>query len=96
MPSISITRAHELSHKKAREAAEKVARDLKKRFELDYAWDGDEVTFERPGVTGHMHVGKDRVALDVKLGMLLGFLKPVIEREIHAQLDTLFAAPRRK
>jgi len=61
MPSISITRTHELSHRKAREAAEKVARDLKKRFELDYALDGDEVTFERPGVTGLSHGVSARV-----------------------------------
>jgi len=96
MPTISITREHALTHNKAREAAEKVARDLKKRFELDYAWDGDDVTFKRPGVTGRMHVGKDRVALDVKLDMLLTLLAPVIEREIHAQLDKLFASTSRK
>ena len=96
MPSISISRTHALPHKKARDAAERIARDLKKRFELDYAWEGDDVNFERPGVSGRMHVGKDSVALDVKLGFLLTPLKPVIEREIHAQLDKLFAAPRRK
>jgi len=96
MPSISISRAHDLPHKKARDAAERIARDLKQRFELDYGWDGDDVTFERPGVTGRMHVGKDRVTLDVKLGFLLTPIKPAIEREIHAQLYKLFAAPRRK
>jgi putative polyhydroxyalkanoate system protein len=96
MPSISIVRTHALSHKKARDAAERIARDLEKRFELAYRWDGDEVAFERPGVTGRMHVGKDRLTLDVKLGFLLTPIKPAIEREIHAQLDKLFAAPARK
>lgn len=96
MPSISIARTHTLPHKKARDAAEKIAHDLKKRFDLDYAWEGDDVSFERPGVTGRMHVGKDRVALDVQLGFLLTPLKPAIEREIHAQLDRLFAAKPRK
>ena len=94
MPSISIARAHALPHKQARDAAERIARDLQERFQLDYAWDGDDVNFERPGVTGRMHVGKDRVALDVKLGFLLTPIKPAIEREIHAQLDKLFAAPQ--
>ena len=96
MPSISISRAHALSHKKARDAAERIARDLKDRFDLAYAWDGDAVKFERPGVSGRMHVGKDRVALDVQLGFLLTPLKPAIEREIHAQLDKLFTKPARK
>jgi len=96
MPSISISRPHTLSHKKALDAAERIARDLKQRFDLDYAWDGDELAFKRSGVTGSMRVGKDRVALDVQLGFLLSPLKPAIEREIHAQFDKLFATPRKK
>jgi hypothetical protein len=42
-----------------------------------------------------MHVGKDQVSLDVRLGLLLSPIKPAIEREIHAQLDKLFGAPRK-
>jgi putative polyhydroxyalkanoate system protein len=95
MPSISIARPHRLSHKKARDAAERIARDLRQRFELDYEADGDDVLFERPGVNGRMHVGKDQVSLDVRLGLLLSPIKPAIEREIHAQLDKLFGAPRK-
>jgi putative polyhydroxyalkanoate system protein len=89
MPTISIAKKHALSHKKARDVAEKVAKDLKQRFELDYAWDGDAVEFERPGVSGSMRVGKDAITLDVQLGWMLAPLKGTIEREIHAQLDKL-------
>ena len=89
MPSISIAKRHKLSHKKAKDVAEKIAKDLNKRFDLDYAWDGDDIEFERPGVSGRMHVGKDTIALDVSLGFLLSPLKGTIEREIHAQLDRL-------
>jgi len=89
MATISIAKKHHYSHKKAKEVAEKIAKDLRKRFELDYAWVGDHVEFERSGVSGRMLVGKDRIALDVKLGFLLTPLKGAIEREIHLQLDTL-------
>lgn len=89
MAVISIARKHALSHRKAKDVADKIAKDLKKRFELDYAWEGDDVDFERPGVTGRMHVGKDSISLDVKLGFLLTPLKPAIEREIHSALDRL-------
>ena len=89
MASISIVRKHQLPHKKAKDVAEKIARDLNKRFNLDYAWDGDDIEFERPGVTGTMHVAKDKLTLDVTLGFLLSALKPTIEREINAQLDKL-------
>lgn len=87
MATIRIERKHKLTHAKARAAADSLAKDLKKRFELQYAWDGDNVLFERPGVTGHMHVGKGSITLDVTLGFLLSALKTSIEREIHAQLD---------
>jgi putative polyhydroxyalkanoate system protein len=89
MATISIARKHKLTHKKAKAVAEKIASDLNKRFGLDYAWNGDRVEFERPGLSGHMSVGKDRIALDVELGWLLVALKPTIEREITAQLDKL-------
>ena len=89
MASISIAKKHHLSHKKAKDVAEKIARDLNRRFKLDYAWEGDHIEFERPGVSGTMHIGKDRISLDVSLGFLLVPLKPAIEKEIHAQLDQL-------
>jgi putative polyhydroxyalkanoate system protein len=91
MAVISISRKHKLPPKKARAAAEKIAKDLHKRFDLEYAWDGERIEFERPGVTGHMSVGKERIALEVNLGWLLTPLKPAIEREIGAQLDRLLA-----
>ena len=95
MAIITISRKHALSHKKAKDVAEKIARDLKKRFELDYEWEGDEVLFERPGVSGRMLVAKDSISLEAQLGFLLSALKPVIEKEIHAQFDKL-VGPARK
>ena len=89
MATISIARKHKLTQKKARAVAEKIAKDLDKRFGLDYAWEGDRIAFERPGLSGTMSVGKDKIALDVSLGWLLTPLAPTIEREIEAQLDKL-------
>ena len=89
MPTIKITRKHTLSNKKARDVAEKIAKDLQKRFELEYEWDGEEVEFERPGVTGRLRVAKDRFDLDVNLGWLLTPLTPAFEQEIHLQFDKL-------
>jgi putative polyhydroxyalkanoate system protein len=89
MASISIAKKHNLTHKKAKAVAEKIAQDLKQRFALDYAWDGDSVDFERPGVSGRMHVSKDKIVLDVSLGFLLTPLRSTIEKEITAQLDRL-------
>ncbi len=90
MPTISIKRRHTLSHTKAKAAADEIARDLNKRFDLAYEWDRDDVSFERPGLSGNMHVGKNVVRLDVQLSFLLTPLKGPIEREIHKELDALF------
>jgi putative polyhydroxyalkanoate system protein len=89
MATISIARKHKLSHKRAKDVAEKIAKDLEQRFDLDYEWEGDHVNFARPGVTGRMLVGRDKIKLEVQLGFLLAMLKPAIEKEITSQLDQL-------
>jgi len=89
MTTISVVKKHHLTQAKAKVVAEKMAKDLHKRFDLACTWDGDECRFERSGLTGHMHVGKERIELDVKLGFLLSAVAPSIERAIHAQLDEL-------
>jgi putative polyhydroxyalkanoate system protein len=90
VPSISIRRRHKLDHKKARTAAAKIARDLNKRFGLEYEWNGDDIEFERPGASGTLHVGKNEVRLDVELSFLLFALKGPIEQAIDKELDSLF------
>jgi putative polyhydroxyalkanoate system protein len=90
MPTISIARPHKLDHKKARAAAKKIAKDLNKRFGLVCEWAGDDVAFERPGVSGLMRVGKTSVELEVKLSFLMTPLKASIEQAIRQELDTTF------
>ena len=92
MARLSIARKHHLSHKKAKDAAQKVADDLKARFELTYAWRGNEVEFKRPGLSGKMHVGKDEVRLDCELGLVLSLLRPVLEAEIDKEFRQRFGS----
>jgi putative polyhydroxyalkanoate system protein len=93
MATIHVVKKHHLSHAKAKIVAEKMAKDLHKRFELRCTWDGDACRFERSGLTGSMHVGKNDITLDVKLGFLLSAVAPSIERAIHDQLDGLVGEP---
>jgi putative polyhydroxyalkanoate system protein len=90
MPTIAIKRRHKLDPKKAKAAAHKIIGDLSARYQLACAWDGDRVSFERPGVSGHMHLGKNEVLLDVQLSFLMTPLKSPIERAINEELDRLF------
>jgi putative polyhydroxyalkanoate system protein len=90
MPTISLKRRHKLPHTKARAAAQKIAEDLNKRFDLVCRFDGDDVAFERPGLSGTMRVGKSEIQLDVQLSFLMTPLKGTIERAIRDELDNLF------
>jgi len=96
MALIAIAKKHALSHQKAKPAAEKDAADLNKRFELEYEWNGDDIEFNRPGLTGALHVGKDAVRLDCELGVMLSLLKPTIEAEVHKQFDKYFGKTKSK
>ncbi len=91
MSDIKLRRSHNLPHDKARHAAEKMARLLKKEFDLDYEWDGDVLVFERSGVNGELTVATSHVEMEVKLGFLLRMMKPTIEKHIHDHLDEIFA-----
>jgi putative polyhydroxyalkanoate system protein len=89
MSRIHIRRTHAKPLAEARKDAERMARQLKKDFELDYGWDGHVLRFERTGVEGELHVTAKEIRLDARLGFLLAFLKPRIEAEVEAILDKL-------
>ena len=93
MATLSIAKKHHLSHKQAKVAAQKVADDLRDRFDLSYEWRGDSISFERPGLAGEMHVGRSEVRLDCELGFMLALLKPKLEAEIHKEFDKRFGKP---
>lgn len=95
MALIAIAKKHSLSHPKAKAAAEKIAVDLNKRFDLDYAWKGDNIEFTRTGLKGALHVGKETVRLNCELGLMLSLIKPSIEAEVEKQFDKYFGKPKK-
>jgi putative polyhydroxyalkanoate system protein len=95
MSKITIHRPHHLSHKKAKEVAESLALDLQEKFSLRYAWVGDHLEFNRPGVTGRLRVGPGELEMHVELGFLLAAFRQKIEAEIHRELDELLKKEER-
>jgi putative polyhydroxyalkanoate system protein len=91
MSEIKVRRKHALPIEEARAAAEKVAARMKKDFDFGYHWDRHVLHFERTGVQGALHVTKDEVKLEAKLGFLLAWLKPRIEKEIDESFDKYFS-----
>ena len=92
MAEIFIRRSHGMSHEKARAAAEHMVQELKDEIDLDYAWDGDALRFQRSGVSGELLLEKQEAVLSIKLGFLLSALKPSIENAVHRYFDENFQA----
>lgn len=91
MATIRVGRLHGLSHREARQLAERLAIDLERRLGVAWRWDGDVVHFERAGASGLMHVGAAEITVEVRLGLLLNPLRASIEKQIHTELDKLTA-----
>ncbi len=91
MADIDITRKHDLGLARARDAAERMAAELARKFDLKGEWAGDVLHFRRPGVTGSLAIGAKELRIALTLGLLLKAMKGSIERAVSSELDALFA-----
>ena len=91
MADIDLKREHDLGLPAARKAADKMAEDLGRKFNLVGSWKGNTLHFDRPGVAGTLALTDKHLHLSVKLGLLLKMMRGPIERAVHEELDTLFA-----
>ncbi|MDR9424519.1 MAG: polyhydroxyalkanoic acid system family protein [Pseudomonadota bacterium] len=92
MSVIDIHRSHSLDKQHARSAAETLAENLSRKFDMQYHWDGDQLKFERSGVKGRVDIAETDLHIRIELGMMLRPFKPKIEEEIQNRLDRLVAA----
>ncbi|KPQ29775.1 MAG: putative polyhydroxyalkanoic acid system protein [Marinobacter excellens HL-55] len=92
MSVIDIHRAHTLDKEHAREAAETLAKDLSKQFDVNYQWEGDLLRFKRSGVKGQLDIAENDLHIRLELGLMLRPFKSRIEQEIHSQLDQIIKA----
>lgn len=91
MPGIDIRHQHSMPLPKARKAVEEVAKKLAQRFDVEYAWDGDTLNFNRSGVDGRIALEPKQLHVTAQLGFLLSALKGPIEAEIRRVLDERFS-----
>ena len=92
MADIDLQRVHNLGMKAAKAAADRMAQDLARKFDLRGDWNGNVLKFQRPGVTGSLAVTDKDLRLTVSLGFLLKAMKGSIERAVLQELDALFPA----
>jgi putative polyhydroxyalkanoate system protein len=92
MSEINISRQHGKTLQQARKAAKHLASEMEEDLDMTSTWEGDILSFQRPGVKGRMEVDANEVRIQVKLGLLFSAFKPVIEQEIHKFFDENFPA----
>ena len=90
MSDIRIRRRHTLTARAARQAAEKIARQLDEEFDLAYEWEENVLVFRRSGVSGGLVVERKEVHIRIRLGFLLLAIRPRVEAEIHRFFDENF------
>jgi len=90
MSVIDMCAHHTMSKEDAQQAADDLAQDLARKFNIDYGWEDDEIHFERPGVNGFISVGKNEIRIRAHLGLMLMMLKTRVEDEIVRYLESHF------
>ncbi len=90
MASIDIQHPHSKTPAQARKAIEGVAKKLAERFDMEYGWHGDTLTFSRSGVDGKIALLADKLRVTANLGFLLSAMKGPIEAEIRRVLSEKF------
>lgn len=87
MPTIDIHHSHSLGKPACHAAVDAIARELSARFGLgDMAWDGDTIAFAGRGAQGSLTVAETDAHVQVRLGPLLGLMRPMVEAEIRRRL----------
>jgi len=90
MSVIDVCAFHTMNKEEAQDAADELAQDLARKFDIDYGWDEDAIHFERPGVHGMITVGENEIRIKAQLGILLMMLKTRVEEEIIRYLKVHF------
>ena len=90
MAEITIIQAHSLSPEKAREAAQKVADQMAREYDMEFEWEGQVLHFERSGVQGSLTLEKTQAEIFIKLGFLMSAFASTIEAKVAENMKKVF------
>lgn len=90
MFELRLKRKHKLGLKKGKAAAQQVADELEREFDMISEWDGHTLRFTRAGVVGLLVVTRDTVEMQARFAGLFQAFKPRIEMRVHDYFDRYF------
>lgn len=95
MSDIHMQREHTLGLLNARKLVAEWIEQAETRLGMSCSYQqgesSDEISFQRPGVTGTVQITEDRFVLDAELGFLLSAFKDKIESEVARRMDKMLA-----
>lgn len=90
MSEIKIERAHKLGSKEARKRVDNLEAKLKEKYGVSLEWNGNVANVKGTGVSGTLAVEDAKVAVNIKLGLLLrplaGQIKQGLEHQVNKAL----------
>jgi putative polyhydroxyalkanoate system protein len=87
MSEIKIERPHALGTDEAKKRVLALEPKLKEKYNVSLDWNGNTANLKGTGVTGTLAVEDKRVAVNVKLGLMLRPLAGKIREGLEAQVD---------
>ncbi|MEL6544401.1 MAG: polyhydroxyalkanoic acid system family protein [Myxococcota bacterium] len=91
MADIEMSRDHSLGADGATERLKGIEPKLKEKYGVTLAWSGPVADVKGKGVSGKITVEEAKVALQLKLGLMLKPLKGKIQEGIERQVDKALA-----
>lgn len=89
MSDIHIKHHHSLKRNETRERVDQIARHLKRKYRVNYAWHGDQLRSRHKGSSVSVFLGEGCIELKIKLGLLFTPMKGRIERAIRKNLHSV-------
>lgn len=91
MAKFSVSKSFTMSREEVREAAGKLAEQLKADHGLRYTWQGDTARFSRSGIDGVLKIEADVIRVEVKLGFMASAFEGPLKKAMNEYLDRFVA-----
>lgn len=91
MSEIKIERNHELGEAEAKKRVLEMEQKLKEKYGVSLAWSGNTAQVKGSGVSGTIAVEEQKVAVAIKLGLMLRPLAGKIREGLERQVDKALA-----
>ncbi len=84
MANIHITHNYTMPADELRAKLDELASEMTSRYQLQCSWPAEDcMKFQRSGASGEIRIDEGRLALNMKLGLMLGAFKSTIEKDIR-------------